>query len=38
MQSPAATGRVFNIGSDQPVTILDLAKRVIDAGGLEIAD
>jgi len=30
MQSPAASGRVFNIGSDQPVTILDLAKRVIE--------
>jgi UDP-glucose 4-epimerase len=30
VQSPQATGRVFNIGSDQPVTILDLAKRVIE--------
>jgi UDP-glucose 4-epimerase len=30
VQSPAAGGRVFNIGSDQPVTILDLAKRVIE--------
>lgn len=29
MQSPSAVGRVFNIGSDQPVTILDLARRVI---------
>jgi UDP-glucose 4-epimerase len=26
---PAAEGRVFNIGSDQPVSILDLAKRVL---------
>jgi Nucleoside-diphosphate-sugar epimerases len=32
-QTPAATGRVFNIGSDQPVTILDLAKRVIALAG-----
>lgn len=30
MQSPAATGRVFNIGSDQPVSILDLAQKVIE--------
>jgi UDP-glucose 4-epimerase len=29
MQTPAATGRVFNIGSDQPVSILELAQRVI---------
>ena len=33
MQSPAATGRVFNIGSDVPVTILDLAKRVVTLTG-----
>ena len=33
MQSPAALGRVFNIGSDQPVTILDLAKKVIELAG-----
>jgi UDP-glucose 4-epimerase len=26
---PAAAGRVFNIGSDRPVTILDLACRVV---------
>jgi UDP-glucose 4-epimerase len=25
---PAAAGRVFNIGSDQPISILDLARRV----------
>ena len=29
MDSDAAIGRVFNIGSDQPVSILDLARRVI---------
>ncbi|HEV3345371.1 MAG TPA: SDR family NAD(P)-dependent oxidoreductase [Pirellulales bacterium] len=29
MQTPAALGRVFNIGSDQPVSILELARRVI---------
>lgn len=28
MESPAAAGRVFNIGSDQPVSILELAQRV----------
>ena len=33
VQSPQATGRVINIGSDQPVTILDLAKRVIELSG-----
>jgi len=29
MESDEAVGRVFNIGSDKPVTILDLAHRVI---------
>ena len=29
MATDSAEGRVFNIGSDQPVSILDLAKRVI---------
>lgn len=29
MQAPTAVGRVFNIGSDQPVSILELARRVI---------
>jgi UDP-glucose 4-epimerase len=29
MQTPAALGRVFNVGSDQPVSILELARRVI---------
>ena len=31
MESPQAVGRVFNIGSDQPVSILELAQRVIRA-------
>jgi UDP-glucose 4-epimerase len=30
MESPQATGRVFNIGSDQPVSILELAQRVVE--------
>ena len=30
-ECPAAVGGVFNIGSDQPVSILELAKRVIAA-------
>lgn len=29
MQTPLAVGRVFNVGSDQPVKIVDLAQRVI---------
>jgi UDP-glucose 4-epimerase len=29
MAAPAAVGRVFNVGSDQPVTILELAQRVV---------
>lgn len=29
METPAAAGRVFNIGSDQPVTIKGLAEQVI---------
>jgi UDP-glucose 4-epimerase len=33
METEAAVGRVFNIGSDQPVSILDLAKRVIELSG-----
>jgi UDP-glucose 4-epimerase len=33
VQTPDATGRVFNIGSDQPVSILDLARRVIALSG-----
>ncbi|MBN2291715.1 MAG: GDP-mannose 4,6-dehydratase [Pirellulales bacterium] len=31
MQNSEATGRVFNIGSDEPVEILELARRVIRA-------
>jgi UDP-glucose 4-epimerase len=31
MQSPAAIGVVFNIGSDQPISIRELAQRVIAA-------
>lgn len=30
VETPHAAGRVYNIGSDQPVTILELAKRTID--------
>jgi UDP-glucose 4-epimerase len=33
MQTPAATGRVFNIGSDQPISIRDLASAVITQCG-----
>jgi UDP-glucose 4-epimerase len=33
METPAALGRVFNIGSDQPVSILELARLVIDLAG-----
>lgn len=33
MQTPSAVGRVFNIGSDQPVSILELAQRVVAASG-----
>jgi UDP-glucose 4-epimerase len=29
MAEPSAVGEVFNIGSDQPISILDLAKRVV---------
>jgi UDP-glucose 4-epimerase len=29
MAAPAAVGRVFNVGSDEPISILDLARRVI---------
>ena len=31
MEAPQALGRVFNIGSDQPVSILDLAQQVLTA-------
>lgn len=33
MQAPAALGQVFNIGSEQPVSILDLARRVLALSG-----
>lgn len=33
MDQPAAVGRVFNVGSDQPVSILELAQRVIQLAG-----
>jgi UDP-glucose 4-epimerase len=29
METPSAAGRVYNIGSDQPVSILELAQKVI---------
>jgi UDP-glucose 4-epimerase len=31
METPAALGRVFNVGSDRPVSILELAQRVVRA-------
>ena len=33
MERDVPTGQVYNIGSDQPVLILDLARRVIEAAG-----
>lgn len=33
METPGALGRVFNIGSDTPVTILELAQQTIAAAG-----
>lgn len=30
METPAAVGRVFNIGSDQPVSVCELARAVIE--------
>ena len=33
MKTPQAAGGVFNIGSDRPVSILELARRVIAAAG-----
>jgi UDP-glucose 4-epimerase len=33
MDSDATLGRIFNVGSDQPVSILDLASRVIALAG-----
>ncbi len=33
MSEPTAVGRVFNIGSDQPISILELAQKVIASAG-----
>ena len=33
MESPAAPGRVFNIGSDRPVSILEMARSVVALAG-----
>lgn len=33
MESPAAAGQVFNIGADQPVSVRDLAKEIIQRTG-----
>ncbi|MFN9972374.1 MAG: nucleoside-diphosphate sugar epimerase, partial [Phycisphaerae bacterium] len=30
MRTPSAYGRVYNIGSDHPISIVDLAKRVLE--------
>jgi UDP-glucose 4-epimerase len=35
MHEPRAVGGVFNIGSDEPVSILQLAERVVAAAGTE---
>jgi UDP-glucose 4-epimerase len=37
LQTPAAIGHVFNIGSDQPVSILELAQSVISLAGSKSA-
>ena len=31
MEEPTAVGQIFNVGSDEPIEILELAKKVIDA-------
>lgn len=36
MEEPQALGRVFNIGSDQPITILELARKVVAATGKDV--
>lgn len=33
MEAPSAVGRIFNIGSDQPIRILDLARQIIARAG-----
>ena len=35
MQTPSAFGRVFNIGDDQSISILELARQVIAAAGTD---
>lgn len=37
METPAAVGRVFNVGSDQPVAIRDLAREVIERASPGVA-
>lgn len=37
MRTPAATGRVFNIGGDQPISILELARMVLALAGRDAA-
>ncbi|MBQ15764.1 MAG: nucleoside-diphosphate sugar epimerase [Planctomycetaceae bacterium] len=37
MAEPAAAGQVFNIGSDQPVSVRELAERVVQRVGLTAA-
>ena len=33
MSNPDATGQIFNIGSDEPISILELAKQIIGQSG-----
>jgi len=37
MQTPAAEGNIFNIGSDAPISVLQLAKEVIARVGNDVA-
>jgi len=37
MAAPAAVGRVVNVGSDQPVTILELARKVVAAAETQVS-
>ncbi len=37
METPSASGQIFNIGSDQPVSIKQLAEEIIELVGGEIA-
>ena len=36
-EEPAALGRVFNVGSDRPISILDLARKVVAAVDPDLA-